>query len=74
MYLLLSGQRRVGYDIALDKIITVGNLFLIPNGEEEDVLRISYLRTVDDESRVTWLGICSLSITDGGHGLTDCGV
>ena len=50
------------YDIALDKNITVGNLFLIPNGEEEDVLRIPYLRTVDDESRVTWLGICSRTV------------
>ena len=60
------------YGIALDKNITVGNLFLIPNGEEEDVLRIPYLRTVDDESRVTWLGIGSLSMTDCGHGLTDC--
>ena len=31
------------YDIALDKNITVGNSFLIPKGEEEDVLRIPYL-------------------------------
>ena len=31
------------YDIALGKNITVGNSFLIPKGEKEDVLRIPYL-------------------------------